>query len=56
MIYGIGSGLRAGWLVVKWSQLLHEVGFTHIEPNKPMNWSEFFLDRLGIDNSQPFND
>ncbi len=36
--------MREGWLVIKWSQLLHEVGFTSVDPNKPIDWSEFILD------------
>ena len=44
LLYGIGFGIHDGWLVVKWSQLLHEVGFTSVDPNKPMNWSELILD------------
>ena len=36
--------MREGWLVVKWSHFLHDVGFTSIDPEKPFNWSEFFVE------------
>ena len=39
-------GLRDGWLVVKWSHLLHNIGFTQVDPEKPMNWSEFIINNL----------
>ncbi len=44
-------GLRDGWLVVKWSQLFHNIGFTHVDPNKPINWSEFLINSLEKDSS-----
>ncbi|WP_320673736.1 4-hydroxythreonine-4-phosphate dehydrogenase [Prochlorococcus sp. MIT 1341] len=43
LLFGFGRGLQNGWIVVKWSQFFHEVGFTDVDPNKPMNWSEFIL-------------
>tara|TARA_Y100001968_G_C19327320_1_gene702421 strand:+ start:973 stop:1158 length:186 start_codon:yes stop_codon:yes gene_type:complete len=46
LIFGFSTGLKDGWLVIKWSQLLHQVGFESVDPQKPMNWSEFILDRL----------
>tara|TARA_Y100001968_G_scaffold285959_1_gene286301 strand:- start:1214 stop:1399 length:186 start_codon:yes stop_codon:yes gene_type:complete len=46
LIYGIGTGMRDGWLIVKWSQLLHEIGFTSVDPDKPLDFSEFILERL----------
>tara|TARA_Y100001968_G_C19420082_1_gene751277 strand:+ start:1830 stop:1982 length:153 start_codon:yes stop_codon:yes gene_type:complete len=49
MLYSIGIGLRNGWLVVKWSQLLHEVGFTNVDPKKPLDWQEFILERFESD-------
>ncbi|KGG11668.1 hypothetical protein EV11_0793 [Prochlorococcus sp. SS52] len=52
MVYGIAQGMRDGWLVVKWSQLLHNIGFTQVDPNKPMNWSEFIINRLENDSSK----
>ncbi|WP_036892080.1 MULTISPECIES: hypothetical protein [Prochlorococcus] len=52
LVYGIAQGMRDGWLVVKWSQLLHNIGFTQVDPNKPMNWSEFIINRLENDSSK----
>tara|TARA_Y100001968_G_C19425840_1_gene754317 strand:+ start:2012 stop:2188 length:177 start_codon:yes stop_codon:yes gene_type:complete len=43
LIYGMGIGMRDGWIVVKWSQLINEIGFTSVDPEKPMDWSEFLL-------------
>ena len=40
------TGLNDGWLIVKWSQLFHNIGFTHVDPNKQMNWSEFLINIL----------
>ena len=48
VIYGIGTGFKSGWLVVKWSQLFHEVGFTSVDPEQPMNWEDFIFNRLGM--------
>jgi len=44
LFYGIGVGLHDGWLVVKWSQFFHEIGFTSVDPEKPLKWSEFISD------------
>tara|TARA_Y100001968_G_C19280603_1_gene679019 strand:- start:674 stop:856 length:183 start_codon:yes stop_codon:yes gene_type:complete len=49
LFYGLFLGLNQGWLVVKWSQLFHEVGFTTVDPDKPMQWKQFFIDRLKED-------
>jgi len=46
LCYGIVSGLNDGWLIVKWSQLFYNIGFTQVDPNKQMNWSEFFINIL----------
>ena len=43
LIFGLGTGLRDGWVIVKWSKLLHSVGFTSVNPEKPLNWKEFIL-------------
>jgi len=43
LLFGIGTGIRDGWLIVKWSQLLHNVGFTEVDPEKPMNWNKFIF-------------
>ena len=43
------TGLADGWLIVKWSTLFHNIGFTQIDPNKPMNWSEFLIKILEKD-------
>ena len=45
LLYGIGTGVRDGWLIVKWSQLLHEIGFTSVDPDKPLNLQEFLMDK-----------
>ena len=49
LLYGFFLGLNQGWLVVKWSQLFYEVGFTTVDPEKPMKWKQFFIDRLKQD-------
>ncbi len=41
--------MRDGWLVIKWSQLFHSIGFSKVYPNKPMNWSEFIINNLDRD-------
>jgi len=46
LVYGIGTGMRDGWLTIKWSQLLHDVGFTEVDRDKPMDWNDFILKRL----------
>ena len=56
LIYGIGTGLKNGWLIVKWSQLLHEVGFTSVDPDRPVDWSEFIIDRFRKDSSKPLKE
>ena len=43
---GIAIGLNDGWLIVRWSLLLHNIGFTQVDPEKPINWSEFIIKRL----------
>ena len=48
-MYGITIGLRDGWLVVKWSQMLNNIGFTQVDPNKPINWSELIINTLEKD-------
>ena len=45
----MGRGLRDGWLVVKWSKFFHDIGFSQVDPEKPMNWSEFIINRLETD-------
>ena len=40
LLFALAAGLRNGWMVVKWSQFFHDVGFTYIDPDKPINWSE----------------
>ena len=42
----MATGFRDGWLVVKWSQLFHNIGFTQVDPNKPINWSELLINSL----------
>ena len=42
----MASGFRDGWLLIKWSQFFHSIGFTQIDPNKPLNWSDFIINRL----------
>ena len=49
LLYGMGRGLRDGWLVVKWSKFFHDIGFSQVDPEKPMNWSEFIINRLETD-------
>ncbi len=49
MFYGIAMGLNDGWLIVKWSKLFHNIGFTKVDPNKPMNWSYFLINILEKD-------
>ena len=56
MIYGIAIGLRDGWLIVKWSQLFYNVGFSQVDPEKPMNWSEFIIDRLRENEAKQIKD
>ena len=46
LVYGIGTGLIDGWLIIKWSQLLHDVGFTEVDRDKPINWNDFVIKRL----------
>ncbi len=42
----MARGLHDGWLVVKWSVLLHNIGFNQVDPQKPINWSEFIINSL----------
>ena len=42
----MASGMRDGWLVIKWSQFFHSIGFTQVDPNKPMNWLEFIINNV----------
>ncbi|WP_320675883.1 4-hydroxythreonine-4-phosphate dehydrogenase [Prochlorococcus sp. MIT 1300] len=46
LFFGLTSGLRDGWLVIKWSQLLNQVGFAEVDPDKPLNWNEFLFSWL----------
>ncbi len=43
LLFGLGTGLRNGWLVVHWSQFLRDAGLTFIDPEKPFTWNEFIL-------------
>tara|TARA_B100001250_G_scaffold392003_1_gene393429 strand:- start:770 stop:961 length:192 start_codon:yes stop_codon:yes gene_type:complete len=52
LIFGIGSGLRDGWLIIRWSQLLHNVGFTFVDPDQPFVLSEFIIDLTEKDSSK----
>ncbi len=45
------SGMREGWLIIKWSHFFHSIGFTQVDPKKPMNWSEFLIQYLDKDSS-----
>ncbi len=49
LVYGIGTGIKDGWLTIKWSQLLHDVGFTEVDRDKPINWNDFLIKRLQKD-------
>ncbi len=49
LLYGMVHGLRDGWLVVKWSKLFHNIGLTQVDPEKPINWSEFIINSLQKD-------
>ena len=42
----MASGMRDGWLVIKWSKFFHSIGFSKVDPNKPMNWSDFIINSL----------
>ena len=46
LFYGMVIGIRDEWLIIKWSKLFHNIGFTQVDPNKPMNWSEFIVNTL----------
>ncbi len=39
-------GLRDGWLVIRWSVLLHDIGFTQVDPEKPINWPNIIINTL----------
>ncbi len=56
LVYGMASGLREGWLVVKWSQFFYSIGFTKVEPDKPMNWSKFIINTFANDSSKQSED
>ncbi len=56
LVYGIGLGLRDGWLVIKWSQLLHNIGFEQVDPENPMNWSEFIINSLDKESNDNENE
>ena len=45
VIFALGAGFKNGWLVIKWSQFFHDIGYTSIDPKQPMNWSKFLLDK-----------
>ena len=45
-------GLRDGWLIIKWSQLFHNIGFSQVDPEKPVTRSEFVIDSLEKDLQQ----
>tara|TARA_B100000131_G_C17827205_1_gene496114 strand:+ start:329 stop:463 length:135 start_codon:yes stop_codon:yes gene_type:complete len=34
LLYGIGVGLKDGWLKIQWNQLLNDVGVTEVEKDK----------------------
>jgi len=34
LLFVLGAGIRNGWIILKWSQFFHDVGFTYIEPDK----------------------
>ena len=42
----MASGMRDGWLVIKWSQFFHSIGFSKVDPNQPMIWSDFIINSL----------
>ena len=52
LIYGIGTGLKNEWIVINWSQFLHEVGFTSVDPEKPIDWFEFILERFETESNE----
>ena len=52
LVYGMALGLHDGWLVVRWSVLLHNIGFTQIEPDKPITWSEFIINSFEKDQEE----
>tara|TARA_B100000131_G_scaffold323163_2_gene380222 strand:- start:333 stop:512 length:180 start_codon:yes stop_codon:yes gene_type:complete len=43
VFYGIFTGLKDGWLIIKWSYLLHHAGFLQTQPDKPINWNQFLI-------------
>lgn len=43
------TGLKDGWLIIKWSRFFHSIGFTQVDPDKPMKWSDFIINQLGKD-------
>ena len=56
LVYGMVIGLRDGWLIIKWSQLFHNIGFSQVDPEKPVTWSEFVIDSLEKDLQQQKDD
>ena len=41
--------MREGWLVIKWSRFFNSIGFSKVDPNKPMNWTDFIIDNFDRD-------
>jgi len=41
LVFGLGTGMRDGWVIVKWPQLLHNLGLKDIDPNKPLRFGDF---------------
>ena len=41
--------MRDGWLIIKWSRFFHSIGFTRVDPEKPMNWSDFIINNIDRD-------
>jgi len=44
LVFALGAGFKNGWLVVKWSKFFNDVGVTHVDPEKPINWSKLMRD------------
>ena len=53
LIYGMVIGLRDGWLVIKWSRFFHSIGFTKVDPNKPMNWPDLIMNNVHLVTATP---
>tara|TARA_B100001996_G_C18488086_1_gene526496 strand:- start:335 stop:496 length:162 start_codon:yes stop_codon:yes gene_type:complete len=43
LLYGIGTGLRDGWMVIHWSHFLNSIGFTNVDPQKPFNLEDYIF-------------